>query len=357
MPSEKQLKWSQLKVGLTVVVASITLGVLIFLMSNTGGMLTRKLFLKAYFDNASGLLNGAPVRLQGVDIGNVTLIRIIPSKQPTPVEVTMKVTSKYLDSLRKDSKVSLETAGVLGSTYIDIDSTQATGRVVRDGDELPIRDHPDFNDVVRSSQGTLQNLDALVRRLDRIIAFIESGEGSVGKLIYDPTLYNRLNTTLNEFQSIASDVGNGKGSLGKLIVSDELYQKANTTVDKLNLIIDDLQQGKGTAGKFLKDPTLYNNANDTVANVKKFTDDVNAGKGALGKLTKDEALAAKLENTINKLSAISDQLEAGQGTIGKLLKDPSLYSNTDQMLVETRGLVRAIRENPKRYLTIHMKIF
>jgi phospholipid/cholesterol/gamma-HCH transport system substrate-binding protein len=125
----------------------------------------------------------------------------------------------------------------------------------------------------------------------------------------------------------------------------------------LNLIIDDIQQGKGTAGRLLKDEALYNNANQTIANVRKFTDDVNAGKGALGKLTRDEEFAAKLQNTMNRLSSISDDLANGQGTAGKLLKDPSLYNNTDQMLIETRGLVKAIRENPKRYLTIHLKVF
>jgi phospholipid/cholesterol/gamma-HCH transport system substrate-binding protein len=84
---------------------------------------------------------------------------------------------------------------------------------------------------------------------------------------------------------------------------------------------------------------------------------VNAGKGALGKLTRDEEFAAKLQNTMNRLSSISDDLANGQGTAGRLLKDPSLYNNTDQMLIETRGLVKAIRENPKRYLTIHLKVF
>ena len=357
MPSQKQLKWSQLKVGITVVVASITLMVLVFLMNQTGGMFSHKITIKSYFDNASGLRQGAPVRLQGVDVGNVSAIRVVPNKPLTPVEVTMKVSTRYLANLRKDSVTSLETAGVLGETYVEIESGQAKGPRVKEGDVLITREHPDFTDVVRASQSTLQNLDALLKRLDRIVAFVESGQGSIGKLIYDPGLYNRLNTTLDEFQGIATDVSQGKGSLGKLVASDELYQKANTTVDKLNGIISDIEQGKGSVGKFLKDTTLYNNANDTVANIKKFTDDVNAGKGALGKLTRDEQLAARLKNTIDKLSIISDRLEAGEGTFGKLLRDPSLYSNTDQMLVETRGLVKAIRENPKRYLTIHMKVF
>ena len=65
MPSQKQLKWSQLKVGLTVLAASVTLGILIFLMSGTGGMFTPKIELRSYFDNANGLRVGAPVRLAG----------------------------------------------------------------------------------------------------------------------------------------------------------------------------------------------------------------------------------------------------------------------------------------------------
>lgn len=359
MPSQKQLKWSQLKVGLTVVFASIVLCVLIFLMSGTGGLFAHKIQLKSYYDNTSGLREGAPVRLAGVDVGNVSKIRIVSdsSKQLTPVEVLMKVNTKYDFSLRKDSVTSLATAGVLGETYIDIDSSRASGPKVQDGDVLATRDHPDIQDVVRASQGTLQNLDSLLKRVDRIVAFVESGQGSIGKLVYDPTLYNRLASTVTEFQSLVNEVSQGNGTIGKLINDDELYRKANATVDKLNTIIDDINAGKGTAGKLLKDPTLYNNANDTIANVKKLTDDVNAGKGALGKLAKDQEFADKLQNTMNKLSALTDHLEAGEGTAGKLLRDPSLYNNSNQMLVETRELVKSIRENPKRYLTIHFKVF
>jgi phospholipid/cholesterol/gamma-HCH transport system substrate-binding protein len=359
VPSEKQLKWSQLKVGITVLVASITLGILILLMSGTGGLFTRKLTLRSYFDNAGGLRVGAPVRLSGVDIGNVATIRIVsePDKKLTPVEVTMKVNTKYHENLHKDSVTSLATAGVLGETYIDIDSSQASGPEAHDGDRLATRDTPDIQDVVRSSQGTLQNLDALLKRVDRIIAFIESGQGSVGKLIYDPTLYNKLAATITEFQGLVNEVSSGQGSIGKLIADDELYNKANATVDKLNVIIDSINSGKGTAGKLVNDPTLYNNANDTIANVKQLTADINAGKGAIGKLAKDQEFADKLQNTMNKLSALSDHLEAGQGTAGKLLQDPSLYNNADQMLLEARELVKSVRENPKKYLTIRLRVF
>ncbi|MGA9042491.1 MAG: MlaD family protein [Terriglobales bacterium] len=359
MPSQKQLKWSQLKVGLTVLVASIVLAILIFLMSGTGGIFTHKIALKSYFDNAGGLRVGAPVRLEGVDIGNVTKIRVVsePDKRTTPVEVIMKVSTTYHESLRKDSLTALATAGVLGETYIDIDSSQARAPEVQAGDILATRDTPDLQDVVRASQGTLQNMDALLKRLDRIVAFVESGQGSIGKVIYDPSLYNRLNSTVTQFQGLVNEVTAGNGTLGKLVVDDELYRKANATVDKLNLIIDDLNAGKGTAGKFLKDPSLYDTANQTITNVKQLTDDVNAGKGALGKLAKDQEFANKLQNTMNKLSAITDRLDAGEGTAGKLLHDPALYDNSNQMLVETRELIKAVRQDPKKYLTIHLKIF
>jgi phospholipid/cholesterol/gamma-HCH transport system substrate-binding protein len=359
LPSQKELKWSQLRVGLTVIFASLTLGLLLFLMSGTGGLFTRRITLKSYFDNASGIREGAPVRLSGVDIGNVKSILVVPDKekQQTPVEIIMKVSTRYKFNLRRDSLTSLDTAGVLGETYLDIDSSQAVGPEVQDGDTLSTRIHPDFNEVVRSSQSTLENMDALLKRADRILAFAESGKGSLGKLIYDPTLYDRFSTTIAEFQGIVSQIARGEGSLGALINRNDAYEKFIATLDKMNAVIDDIQQGKGTAGKFLKDPALYNNANDTVANMKKLTDDINAGKGTLGKLTKDEELARKLDNTISKLSDLTTELQAGQGTVGKLFKDETLYTNANQMLVESRNLVKAIRENPKKYLSIKLHIF
>lgn len=359
MPSQKQLQWSELRVGVTVIFASLTLAVLIFLLSGTGGLFAKHLTISAFFDNASGLREGAPVRLNGVDIGNVRHITITRDKAraAAPVEVTMHISDKYDYGLRRDSIVIIKTAGVLGESYVDIESFQAQGPPLQNGDVLTVRDNPDFNDVVRSSQGTLENMDALIKRLDHIVAFVESGKGSIGKLIYDPTLYDRFSTTVYEFKGIVDQIARGQGSLGALIANNDTYEKLNSTLDKLNAIADDLQKGQGTAGKFLKDPTLYNNANDTIANLKKVSEDINAGRGTLGRLTKDEALGQKLDKTISNLSALSSELEAGQGTAGKLFKDETLYNNANQMMTETRDLVKAIRENPKKYLSIKLHVF
>ena len=358
MPTQKQVKWSQLRVGLTVLFASIVIAILIFLISGgPAGLFTPKLTLKAYFENASGLRVGAPVRLDGVDLGNVTAISVVSSRPLSPVEVTMKVTTKYSGGLRKDSVATLATAGVLGETFLDINSRGATGPEIQNGDVLKTHETPDIQDMILASQGTLQNVDILVRRLDRIVSAIERGEGSIGKLIYDPELYNRLNVTLNQVQAMVGQISAGRGSIGKLINSDELYDKLNESVDKINKLAAEIDQGTGTVGKLIKDPSLYNNANEAIAKTNKLIENVNAGKGALGKFAADPEFAKKLDDTIANLKTISDRLAAGEGSAGMLLKDPSVYTNLDQMLVESRNLVKAVRENPKKYLTIKFRMF
>jgi len=359
VPSEKQVKWSQLRVGLTVVAALVTLAVLIFVMTGTTGLFTRKILIRAYVDNAAGLRVGAPVRLEGVDIGNVVRIRVVsdPKRVLAPVEIFMKITTKYQDTMNKSCQVLLTTAGVLGEVFVDVDCREAKGGPLNTGDELPTKDVPQLQDVVRASQGTLQNVDTLVKRMDSIISYVQSGKGSIGKVIYDPSLFDRANDMLTQLQKAVGQINAANGTLGKLLNSDELYNKANTSVDNINKIIDEVNAGKGTIGKFLKDPSLYDNANKATAQANQLITEINSGKGTLGRLAKDEALAKKIDATITRLNSIADKLDEGKGTAGKFINDTSLYNNADELLVETRNLIAAIRKDPKKYLTIHLKLF
>jgi len=74
-------------------------------------------------------------------------------------------------------------------------------------------------------------------------------------------------------------------------------------------------------------------------------------------MTNDQQFAQKLDDTVTKLDSILTQINSGQGTMGKLLKDPTLYNQADQMMANSSDLVTAIRKNPKKYLTIHLKLF
>ena len=358
MPSQKQVRWAELRVGITVLAAAIIFGFVVFLMTGTtGGLFTKKIRLKAYFENAEGLREGAPVSLQGVEIGNVTGLTVVSDRPATPVRVIMKVTTRYSANLRKNSVAVLSTKGALGETYVDISGGDPKQREAADWDELPTEARPGLQDVVRSSQDALQGLGVVLKRVDHIVEAIEGGKGTAGKFIYDPSVFNKVNATVEELRQTVRDINQGKGTVGKLIHNDELYRRANATVDKLNKIIDGIERGEGTAGKLVKDPSLYEHADKAAASASRIMEDVDAGKGTLGRITKDEEFARKVENVVNRLSAISDRLEAGEGTAGRLLRDPSIYTNTDLMLVETRGLIKAIRENPKKYLTIHFRIF
>ena len=340
-----------------MIFASITLAVLIFLMSGTIGLFTKKLTLYTYVPDAGGLRTGAPVRLQNVDIGNVKDIKIVPDRPKEPVKITLKVAGSGLAFLKKDSVVLLSTAGVLGETFVNIDSTGARGGPVQDHDTLVSKDVPDFQDVVRSSQSTLQNIDVLVRRADRIVSAIENAQGSVGQLIYDKALYDNLNKSVLQVQQILNDVNSGKGSIGQLLRSDDLYNRLNSSVDKLGKMVDNLNAGRGTMGKLLQDPTLYNNASKTVSKANELIENINSGKGALGKLAHDQEFANKLQNIVDRLSDITDRLNRGEGSAGAFLHDRAMYDNANRLLVDSRELVKAIRENPKRYLTIRLRIF
>ena len=345
--------------GITVLVALITLAVLIFLMTGTTGLFAKKLDIRAYADNGGGLRVGAPVQLEGVDIGNVRGIRVDPNppNKAEPVEITMRITTRYAESMGKKCIAALTTQGVLGQVFMDIDCRESKGNGLENGDVLATQTTPQLQDVVRASQSTLENVNNLLKQLSGIVNYIQSGQGSIGKIIYDASLYDRANNTLNQLSQIADEINSRKSSIGMLITNDELYQKVNRAVDNMNGIIDEINSGKGTVGKFIKDPTLYDNANKMVGSANQLVADINAGKGTLGKLAKDETMAKKIDNTVTHLDNITTELDAGKGSAGKFLKDPAMYDNANDLLVETRDLIKAVRQNPKKYLTIYLKIF
>ena len=358
MPSRKEIKWSQLKVGALVLVAVAILIFLIFLMSgSTGGLFAPKLALRTYFDNASGLKNGAPVTLEGVTIGNVTRIRVVPDRHPKDVEVTMRIGEKSLPLLHVDSTTVIAQAGVLGDSFVDITSKGATGPAPPNNSELRSVDTPSIQEVVNTSEVALQHITVLMGKVDTFFDTLNSKKGSAGKLMNDPVLYNNLAKVTTNLEAITRAMSNGEGTLGKLVKDDTLYQKLNASIDRLSSITIALQEGKGTAGKLLKDESLYNNLNQAVANTNQLVANINAGKGALGKLASDQEFANRLNETVTNLDELLKGINEGKGTLGQLAQNRSLYEHADQTMDQAQQLVKAIRENPKKYLVIHLKIF
>jgi phospholipid/cholesterol/gamma-HCH transport system substrate-binding protein len=361
MPSQQEVRWSQLKVGLIVLVASVVLVALLFLMTSSAGLgiLSHKLTITTYFENSAGLKPGAAVNLQGVTVGTVKTVTVVatPERKLTPVRVVMKLNEKYTDELKKDSKASLTTIGVLGDTVVDINSQFAVGPPLQDGDELKTLETPSLTDVVKASQGTIESLNVILAKMNTIVDNLQSGKGSIGQLINNPDLYNKLNGTVDELHKLTINLNQGKGTIGKLVNDDTLYNRLNDTTAKLANIANDLDNGKGSAGKLLKDPTLYDNLNSTLKHANSLMADADAGKGGVGLLLKDPQFRKQLDDTFTQVNHLVTGINQGKGTLGKLATEDTLHTNMNNLLTNSSDLVTAVRQNPKKYLTIHLKIF
>lgn len=361
MPSQKEVRWSQLKVGVLVSVALLTLIALIFLMTGSvGGLFVSKIKVHSFFENAAGLKVGGPVNLEGVTIGTVTKIAVSddPKRRLTPVEVTMKITERYRHNLRVDSKASLTQEGVLGDTVVDINSQFANGHELRAGDELSTMETPSLTDVVKASQGTIEQFNVILAKLNSLVDSMQSNNSSIGKLLTTPDLYNQGYAAVDQLNKLATNLNAGKGSVGKFLTDDEMYNRLNDTVKHLQHVSEELDSGQGSAGKLLHDDdALYNQMTQTLAHANSILADADAGKGGLGLLTKDPAFAKKLDDTVTRLDNILNGIDQGKGTLGQLAQNDSVYRNLDKMLVDSQSLINTIRSDPRKYLTIHMKVF
>lgn len=116
-----------------------------------------RFFLTACLQDASGLRQGARVRIAGVDVGFVKTVRAQPQDRACPALIEMAFTVNYKLQIPRDSMVSTPTAGVLGETYLQINTRQASGPQAENGSRLPSVPVPDFGGKlpqqrIRSSQ-------------------------------------------------------------------------------------------------------------------------------------------------------------------------------------------------------------
>jgi phospholipid/cholesterol/gamma-HCH transport system substrate-binding protein len=362
MPSQQEVRWSQLKVGVIVLISVVILTTLLFLMTSSSGMalFSHKLTITTYFENAAGLKPGAAVNLQGVTIGTVKTVTVTsaPDRKLTPVQAVMKIDPKYQALLHTDSKAALSTVGVLGDTIVDINSQVASGPMLRDGDELKTMETPSIQDVVKASQGTIESLNVILAKMNTIVDNLQSGNGSVGKLLNDPELYNRFDAAAGEIQRLTAKLNSNNNTVGKFFNDNgEMYDRVNDIVGRADEITKGLQGGKGSAGKLLTDDSVYKNLNESLASLNSLLADLQSGKGSAGMLMKDPTFAKKLNDVVSQADDLMTQVNQGKGTLGKLVKDDTTATNLNKLLTESTNLVTTIRQDPKKYLTIHMRIF
>jgi len=357
MADRRKIQWSQLKVGIVAGGGFIILFVLVFLLTSSKGIFTRTATLRTYMDDASGLAEGTPVRLNGIPIGYLDKLQLTGSRDPKrAVEFDMLVQRAFLPDIPVDSVAGIAASNLLGDKFIDITKGRS-GEHVQPSAEIASLQAQDIPELMAQTANLMTGFNSIVNRLDKLLVGVEQGKGNLGKFIKDEELYDRLNDIASEGQKLLADVRTGGGTISKLIYDPALYDEIRAPIKRINDILDDMQAGKGTAGKLLKDPALYDEAKQTLDQMHALVADVNAGKGTAGKLVKDDQLYQRLDDLTAKLNTTIDKIDSGQGTVGQLMVNPALFDSLNGATREMQSLIKDIHANPKKFLTIRLTLF
>jgi len=357
MAQRQQLTWTELRVGLFVLAGLFLIAIGIFYVTGAG-ILGPKYRLVTYLPEVDGVAAGAPVRLDGVDIGNVQSIALTPHPvdRMHNITVVLRIDKKFQDQIRTDSTASLITEGLLGNRYVTI-SRGVTGEVIPQGGIVPGSEETAMKQVVQRGAELMENLSTLSEDLRGIVNQVQHGNGTLGKLLNDPALYNHLNDTAARIDSVAANIQEGQGSIGKLVRSDQLYNKVDSAIGHADNVITAVQNQQGTLGKLVYDPAVYDNAKGLLEKGNSFIGGVQEGKGTLGKLATDDALYTNLRDASANVRDATAKLNSNEGTAGKLFSDPALYDNMTGLTGDMRLLINDFRQNPKKFLHVKLAIF
>ncbi len=400
MASNKNIGFSQLRVGIFVLFGLAILGFLIINSTGDFNPFQKSLRLKARFAAADGLREGSEVQLAGVRIGKVDEVILLPPDSPEDnlIEAVLMVDEELngapiTERIRTDSTAQLIATSILANDkMINITPGTMQGAPVSENHILESRDAISINQLTQTGNQLLEQINKIAIPANEILNKANQGEGTLGRIINDPALYNNLDTAIAEtrltvvkLQTTIDKINRGDGSAGKLLNDPELYDSLNRTVNQLEGISQDLRAGRGTAGKLLTDDALYDETRDAVSDLRLttsklngiaddfrlITQEINAGRGTLGRLLKDDQLYNDAQNTLARFNSTAERIDtligdaqSGKGTIGKLLTDETLYNNINQTTaninqITTEGtkLIYDFRQNPKKYLTVRFSIF
>jgi phospholipid/cholesterol/gamma-HCH transport system substrate-binding protein len=365
MPSASKTHWAQLKVGIVAIVALAILAVLIVTMSGANPLFRKTETVYMYLDDSFAMSEGAtPVRLNGILIGKVKKIGLSGDTKPNrSVRIELALNQESLMDIPVDSTAKLAQQNLLGARYVNISRGKAAQRI-QPGGEISTQDTKEIEDLFEQGSSTLGALQSILTRVERIVVEIEDGKGTIGKFIRDETLYNKLTDTVDEAKKLIEAINNPNSSLGKIINDDGLYNEAEGTIKdlrgtmaKVDQMVTAINDGQGTAGKMLHDTQLYDEATAAIGDLRETLRLVNQGDGTVNKLLTTDTLHVRFEETMSRLDAVLDKINTGDGTVGQLLNNPALYESLDGTAREFQGFMKDFRANPKKFLTIQLKLF
>ncbi|MBX3234883.1 MAG: MCE family protein [Nitrospiraceae bacterium] len=319
---QSQLGWSQVKIGLLVVVALSILAYMILNLEEGMGLIQHKTKFRALVPHTQGLKIGGPVRMNGVDIGNIHGIAI--SGETAQVEIKFTVQQAAAIHIRQDAAIHIRALGLLGDKFLEIAPGSPNQPPLPPNSVIVGQPETDMTDLAATASVTIEKVNAALEQIQLALKAITQGQGTTGKLVNDPELFDR---------------------------SKEVLGKIDRASDKGLALLEKVEKGEGTVGKLMTDKDLYARAATAVRELQELTKKLNNQNGTLAKLA-DPDLYNKLDRLSNRGETLLAKIEHGEGTVGKLVTNDELYVRTDKLLTEIEQFVAEVKKNPKKYLKL-----
>ena len=346
MPRTRSHTWSELKIGVLSIAAIVITAVTVFLLTGGKGFFWQRYHLKSRFTNVAGLKPGSPVRLAGVDVGDVDAVDLYGDQ----VEVVFQVNKIYRDRITTASIARLGSVSLLGESAVDI-SPAGTGTPIPEWGYVPQGKAPaQLSDITEQANQGVAELTGLIKD-------IRTGRGTVGKLMTDEQLYAELNRFVLSANALTSGIQQGRGTLGRLVTDPRAAQALEASLQNLEVMTRQLNAGEGSLGKLLHDDTFSRSLTSATTNLDTLVGKLNSSEGTAGKLINDPALFNQLTSLTQRLDQLITALNSGDGTAGRLLKDKQLYENMNGAVADIRTLIANINKDPRRYLNIRVSVF
>ena len=314
------ITWDQLKVGTLILVAIAVMFVAIVKLNAAVGLFTKRYELVALLSNASGLRVGGSVTVAGQLAGTVQSIDFLPVDADTMhnLRVVISIDETLKPQVRANSQAKLKTLGLLGDKVLDINPGTPEHAELEPGDTIAVSPSLDYEAVIAQAAGAVDDMVGLTSDLREITGGIVRGEGTMGQLVTNKSLYNEMEATLAQS----------------------------------NRLLARLQAPNGTFARVLDDPALYENINRMIASVDTLVAKVGNDSSTVSRFLRDTTLITNMVRITARMDSILQPLSTGQGTAGKLLQDPMMYDNLLKVTTDLSALLTDIRNNPRKYFKI-----
>lgn len=357
MSPKAKTKERNLRVGLLVTAAAITLMVMVFFIGSEQKIFARKNEYFIHLPDAAGLAQGNPVKISGVTVGVVRDIYLPRDPKQRNVDITLMVDRKYADRVRGDSRVRLKKLGLLsGDAYVDISPGTPRFETLEPGATILAARQTNVDQLLSSGEDLVDNLVQISYSMKNILGRVDRGEGLIGELTTAPETKQRLTDTVlatfNKTNAILAHVESGKGLVGRLVYDDKYGQQLTASIassaESLRLVATNVQRsfdsGEGAIPALLNDPEgkkrvydLVDNLRTTSANLATMSATMQKGEGLVPRLFNDKVYAdqamAEFTHLVTQLNETVRKVNAGEGTAGKLVSDPSVYESINDILI------------------------